>query len=149
MNTLQKRLVAFVLAVSAAALPLAVACSNSAEGERCDVLSSNGGNDDCQDGLVCTSKTDLNGASSDLCCPPDRTTSTTPQCQVAHAPVGGDAGIPTDSGSTPDTGATEASVDSGRDAGIDSASSDASDAGSDASDASDASAAIDGDAGGG
>ena len=94
MNTSRKKLVAFALSASVAMVPLFVACSNNAEGERCDQLADNGGNDDCQDGLVCTSKTDLNGASSDLCCPPDRTTALTPQCQIAHAPVGGDAAPP-------------------------------------------------------
>lgn len=132
MNTLQKKLVAFALAASAAALPIVAACSNNAEGERCDVLACNGpcgpGNEpDCQDGLHCTSKTDLNGASSDLCCPPDRTTASTPQCQVAHAPVGGDAGVPgADSGPPADTGTNEAAVDGGGDGG---APIDASDAG--------------------
>ena len=126
MNTLRKRLVAFVLSASIVMVPLFVACSNNAEGERCDQLSSNGGNDDCQDGLICTSKTDLNGASSDLCCPQNRTTATTPQCQIAHAPVGGDAAPPppSDSGSTGDA------------AGDTGAQSDA-DAASEASDAAD------------
>lgn len=93
----EKKLVARIgVALLGAAVALA-ACSNQGEGGRCDQLASNGGNDDCQDGLVCTSSRDL-GSGSDLCCPPDRTTSTTAACQVKQAPIGGDAGIPDSSG---------------------------------------------------
>ena len=46
------------------AAPLA-ACSNQAEGERCD---RNNNNDDCQDGLVCKSSAEL-GGNADICCP--------------------------------------------------------------------------------
>ena len=42
------------------------ACGKQGEGQRCDVAN---GNDDCEDGLVCTKKKDL-GTLSDICCPP-------------------------------------------------------------------------------
>ena len=117
MKKLRTRLAAFVIASLTAALPFVVACSNNAEGERCDQASDNGGNDDCQDGLICTPKSDL-GTSSDLCCPADRTQATTPQCGVSHAPVGGDAGLPaTDSGGTTDTGAPDTGTKDASDAG--------------------------------
>lgn len=94
-------------------------CANQPEGERCDQNAANGGNDDCNDGFACTSKTDL-GSNSDICCPLDRTTATTAVCAVKHAPVGGNPGPP-DSGadastadtSTSDSSSTDATVDGG------------------------------------
>jgi hypothetical protein len=56
--------------VAAAAVAIGIGCSNYAEGERCDRDSYNFGNDDCQDGLVCTEASKL-GTNSDRCCPPD------------------------------------------------------------------------------
>jgi len=94
--------VAAVIVFGAASV---AACSNQGEGERCSQLAQNGGNDDCQDGLVCTSSTDL-GTGSDICCPQDRTQATTAVCAIKRAPVGGDAGIPGD-GSAADTGAQD------------------------------------------
>ncbi len=56
---------ALLVAVTLAGPVLAVACSNQAEGERCD---RNNDDEDCQDGLVCTSSQVL-GGSADICCP--------------------------------------------------------------------------------
>jgi hypothetical protein len=90
-----------------------------AEGERCDVRSDNAGNDDCQSGLRCTPKSELNGAQSDICCPPSRASATTAIC--AQPPSPGGNVPPTDSGaadtSVTDTGAPDQSVeDAGNDA---------------------------------
>jgi hypothetical protein len=112
---------ASALAVVLAAT-LAPACSNNAEGERCDTRADNAGNDDCQDGLRCTP--DIPGSQSDICCPPDRAQATTAICGVAPSPGGNVP--PTDAGaadvstadttvtpdtSTPDTSVTDATND--------------------------------------
>ena len=103
------------------------ACSGQGEGERCSTQADNNGDDDCA-GLKCWPAGQLNGSSTDRCCPADRTQATTPVCAVQTA-TGIDAGGPVDSGSVTDTGATE-----GGDAAKDSAGGDtgASDGGSDA-----------------
>ena len=78
------------------------ACSNQAEGERCDTHGDNGGNDDCKSGLVCVKAALLNGApASDRCCPPDRSRSSTDVCRLPSNPVGADSAPPdqTDAGS--------------------------------------------------
>jgi hypothetical protein len=113
---------------------LAVACSNQGEGERCDTLADNGGNDDCQDGLVCTPGTSLNPPqSTDRCCPQDRTQAQTSVCQQPTTSVGGDAAPPPfDSGlhdgpsgdssnpdSATDSSASDAPVDSPIDSPVD------------------------------
>jgi hypothetical protein len=78
-----------------------VACTNSREGQRCDVKN---GNDDCVEGLKCVRAGELNNVTSDRCCPVDTTLATDPACVVAQASVSGDAGT-----STPfDSGAAEA-----------------------------------------
>ncbi len=51
------------------------ACSNQAEGQRCNV---DNGNDDCESGLVCTSSREL-GGNADICCPASGQ-STSPEC---------------------------------------------------------------------
>jgi hypothetical protein len=50
-------------------------CSNQGEGERCSKLNDNpdGTSNDCQSGLVCTSK-DVLHSNADLCCPPSNPT---------------------------------------------------------------------------
>lgn len=115
--------------------PLAVpACSNMAEGERCDTKGENGGNDDCLDGLQCTKKEDL-GTSADLCCPPDRSKATAAACRLPPAPPGGDASIPPLPDGGPDVVVTEAggdAGDAGGDGGNDGGGDDAGDGSSDA-----------------
>lgn len=97
---------------------LGAACSGQGEGERCSTLSDNNGDSDCAGDLRCVAAGQLNGSSSDRCCPQDRSQATTPVCAVQTA-VGIDAGGPVDSGGTTDTGAGE-----GGDAAKDSASTD-------------------------
>jgi hypothetical protein len=103
-----RSIVATLLCLLGAGL-LAVACSNNGEGERCELNSSNSGNDDCQDGLVCTQ---VPGARSALCCPADRSKSSSAECR-GGANVG-DAAQPTpvDAGSTSDAAPTDASTTS-------------------------------------
>lgn len=106
---------AVLSAVLAVGLATVAACANQPEGERCDQNAANGGNDDCKDGLACTSKTDL-GTNSDICCPLDRTTATTAVCAVKHAPVGGNPGPPdsgADSSPASDASSSDATTDGG------------------------------------
>lgn len=91
---------------------IAVACSNNGEGERCEINSYNAGNDDCQDGLQCTQ---VPGARSALCCPVDRSKSSSAECRGganvgdAAQPTPVDAGTtPTDASATTDAAITDA-----------------------------------------
>jgi hypothetical protein len=55
-------------------------CQGQGEGEQCNRLAGNNGNDDCQSGLVCdTSVTSTPGFGR--CCPTDRTRATTTVCK--------------------------------------------------------------------
>jgi hypothetical protein len=105
------------------------ACSNSAEGERCQV---NNNNDDCADGLVCLASSQVNPSynSSDRCCPVDRTTASHPACTLLQNPVAGDSAPPPDTGpANPDTGTPDTFVpDTGIDTGVDAGDLDAADA---------------------
>ncbi len=103
----------FLAFVATGAVVLAAACSGQGEGERCSVLADSNGNDDCAGSFVCTPAGQLNGSSTDRCCPADRTQATTPVCAVQTA-VGIDAGLPTDANTTAD-GATEAGSDAAKD----------------------------------
>lgn len=92
-----------------------VACSNQAEGDRCQTAN---GNDDCQDGLICLASTQVNTNynSADRCCPVDRATATHPACTLLQNPVAGDSAPPADTGpvdtdSGGDTGAPDADAD--------------------------------------
>ncbi len=90
------RILVALLSLGAAVLAVALtlpSCSNQGEGDRCNVLGDNNGNDECQDGLVCTRAADL-GAPTDLCCPPDRRNATTAVCRIAQNPLMGDAAPP-------------------------------------------------------
>ncbi|MBX3261261.1 MAG: hypothetical protein KIS78_07125 [Labilithrix sp.] len=98
------------------------ACSNQGEGERCEVLN---GDDDCKtdEGLVCYPMDQLRNASSDRCCPADRSKATHPVC-VTPTTVIGDATTPADTGPAPSedasTGdASDASSDASSDADAD------------------------------
>ena len=117
-----------VAAVTFGALVFLVACSNQGEGARCDHLASNGGNDDCQNGLVCTPSSSLNGAGYDACCPQDRTQATTSVCSLSMA-TGIDASVTTPDSAvdsfvapTPDAATPEAApmVDAPVDSPVDS-----------------------------
>ena len=75
------------------------ACSNGGEGDRCDHLADNNGNDDCQNGLQCIRADAVNGSDrqSDRCCPTDRSTSAPGSVCALPMPsngLGADAAIP-------------------------------------------------------
>ncbi len=75
------------------------ACSNGGEGDRCDVNADNGGNDDCQNGLVCVPAAQLSGTGqqSALCCPGDRALSSAGSPCALVTPsngLGADSAIP-------------------------------------------------------
>lgn len=118
------KLVSVFLAVGLAGFVALSACSNYGEGERCETLN---GNDDCDDGLVCTPKSQLTAPfnSSDRCCPSDRTLATTTACAVPQNAVGTDAAPPSETGP-------------GVDATVGEAGKDAADAAEAATDAADA-----------
>ena len=90
-----------------AALISASACSDQAEGERCDP---NNGDSDCNSGLICTKFVSLNIASASgaaICCPPAGQPTTTTICQNQGNNLSTDAGSSTggsagDAGSSPD-----------------------------------------------
>lgn len=95
-----------VLALGLAVLLGQASCSNQSEGERCNTLGDNGGNDDCQVGLVCKPKSQLNGAQDDLCCP----LTGTPTVAACQAPGGGTVvPVPAEAGPTPDASSPDAS----------------------------------------
>jgi hypothetical protein len=105
------------------------ACSNNAEGERCQVANNN---DDCENGLICLASSQVNPSynSSDRCCPVDRTTASHPACTLLQNPVAGDSSPPADTGpANPDTGTVDTGTDTGTDTGADAGDTDASDAG--------------------
>lgn len=114
---------------------LFVACSNQAEGERCDPRF---GNDDCKDGLVCKRATELGGL-YDLCCP--ATGANVAECRRSISTDGGDLPAPdattTDGATTDGATTSDAGSDSGSDAPVDSASDAPKDAPADGSDAGD------------
>ena len=95
------RFAAFVLPVLAA---LAFAsCSNEGEGQPCSLYAGNGGNDDCQSGLICTVVT-----AGDRCCPSDRTTAKTSECALSSAASGDASPAPPVDGSTSESSSPEA-----------------------------------------
>ncbi len=73
------------------------ACSSQGEGQRCNV---DNGNDDCEEGLVCTSSREL-GGNADICCPASGT-SNSPDCTkggtTAAGTGGGTTGVTTGGG---------------------------------------------------
>ena len=99
---------------------LFVACSNQAEGERCDPRFAN---EDCRDGLICKRATELGGL-YDLCCP--ATGANVVECRRSISTDGGDP-------PAPDAATSDAATDAKLDAPFDSGSADAgNDATSDA-----------------
>lgn len=105
-----------VLALGLVVLVGQASCSNQSEGQRCNTLGDNGGNDDCQDGLVCKPKAQLNGAQDDLCCP----LTGTPTVAACQAPGGGAVvPVPAETGPAPDATPSDASGDAPADTGTD------------------------------
>lgn len=94
------------------------ACSNNAEGERCQTANNN---DDCEQGLICLASSQVNPSynSSDRCCPVDRTQATHPACTLLTNPVAGDSSPPADTGPAQDTGTSDTGTDTGVDSGTD------------------------------
>lgn len=80
-------------------------CSRQAEGERCDYNAN--GDDDCEDGLLCTPK-----VGADRCCPPSGAPIDDSRCLAADAPSGGPSGG-TSSGGSSTGGSTTAGSSSG------------------------------------
>ncbi len=111
------------------------ACSNGAEGDRCEYDNLN---DDCQDGLICIPASPRPGApytvnqqyaNSDRCCPPVQSQATHPAC-LPSTGTGGD-------GSAPEAGPSDGGTDSSSDVSVDAPADSPSDA-TDAADAPDA-----------
>lgn len=120
---------AFVLLL--AGIMIGSACSNQGEGERCEEQN---GNNDCNtdEGLICFKKSDLNSsASSDTCCPRDRTKATSPVCKIqSKFDEPGDGAVTPRPDATADADATDgldASGDGSSDASEDANPVDASD----------------------
>jgi hypothetical protein len=111
-----------VLAVLA--LELAPACSNESEGQPCNQLAGNSGNDDCQSPLVCTVV-----PAGTRCCPTDRSQATTVECSVSAGKPPGDSAPPPETEGGAEASVAEAAADAPSDA------ADAADALSDAADA--------------
>ena len=140
MKRLSFSLVSLGLAAALAAT-LAPGCTTHGEGGRCNPknTTSTGGFADCDNGLVCTSGFLLalpeGGASqADICCPVDRSQSTTDICKGSPISPGSDASIPdaTTDQSTSDVTTSDVVTDVTTDVQTDSSPSDAS---SDAGDA--------------
>jgi hypothetical protein len=99
---------AVLLLSAAAAASIVAACSNQGEGEVCDRRAGNNGNDDCQSGLVCV--TTLVPA---RCCPPDRSTATTPACALGTPGIGDASSAPPDGAPPMSDAAGDAPADAG------------------------------------
>ena len=70
---------------------LACACSRQAEGERCDPLN---GDQDCEDGLICVSSSELDQIEQGaLCCPPRGEAPNVDACNSAVPFFDTDAGM--------------------------------------------------------
>lgn len=120
-------------------LPLSIvpACSNQGEGERCDVLAANNGNDDCQAGLECVPPGQLQWPAPDggkpqttttgICCPTNRSTARVDVCKMNSSNIGNDASFMPD---VIEASANEGGMDAGE--GGSDASTEAGDAASDA-----------------
>ncbi len=104
----RNRIAAIVVVTVVGLFALPTACSNNAEGERCQ---SENGNDDCADGLTCIPKTQLVAPfnSADRCCPFVRQNATSAACKPGSGTIGNNP--PAEGGAdtgSPDTGATDA-----------------------------------------
>jgi hypothetical protein len=127
------RIVGIVLASILGGIATLTACSEQAEGDRCQVEN---GNEDCAAGLVCLASSaskGFNGGqgfvnapynSSDRCCPLNRETATHPACVLVSGTGTTDATAPdgetgpTPDATPPDTG-TDTSTTPDADAGGD------------------------------
>ncbi len=92
---------------------IAPGCSNQGEGEVCNLLAGNSGNDDCSSGFECSSILNTTAAQDKnigRCCLPlvARSQSTVAICQSQQSTGGADAAVPvdTDAATTADTGAS-------------------------------------------
>lgn len=86
--------------VALAAASLAPACSNQGLGQACNIENNSA---DCEDGLVCVSKTELLGT-SDICCPAEG--SDVPSCTPGGLTGGATTGTATGTGGAGGTGGT-------------------------------------------
>jgi hypothetical protein len=101
---------ALVSAVAALSIP---GCSQQGQGERCD--SAKNGDADCDDGLTCVAKGDLDGQTTDRCCPAANTETDT-RCRRLSGTIntggsgnsGGSAGSSTGGSVSPGGAAGEA-----------------------------------------
>ena len=107
MNLYLRRLVRISLASSLLLAALFPACSKRGVGERCD--STYAGDDDCEDGLVCTAADQLGGG-ADRCCPPE---SGSGNCLRRSSGTGGTSGTGGDGGSAGDDGSAGTSGGAG------------------------------------
>jgi hypothetical protein len=101
------RIVGLALGAVFAGFIALTACSNYAEGERCEL---GNGNEDCTSGLVCTPKARLAAPYnvSDRCCPPDLATATAVACVQPQAGFGADSAPPEETGPAPDATTVDA-----------------------------------------
>jgi hypothetical protein len=129
MRARRGKIAAIVTSLTVGGWLVLTACSNNAEGERCQV---NNNDDDCENGLICLPASQVNQSynGSDRCCPIDRSTATHPACTLLQNPVAGDSAPPADTGPvTPDTGTSDTgATDTGVDTGVDASDTDAADA---------------------
>jgi hypothetical protein len=120
------------LTLPIAALALAVACGGEGEGMPCDTAAGNGGDDDCANGLKCT--TGLTNAQGARCCPTDRTKATTPECSLGTAvgdaaspappDASGEAAAPAEASANDGATGAEAQADGGTEASAEAAATD-------------------------
>ena len=81
-------------------------CQGQGEGELCNRLAGNNGNDDCQSGLICnTAVTSTPGFGR--CCPNDQTTAKTTICKGSTSGVDASAAPPAAAGAVSADAATE------------------------------------------
>jgi hypothetical protein len=118
---------------------LFAACSGESEGQPCNQLAGNDGNDDCQSPLVCTVVANASGA---RCCPQDRTTAKTPECALSSETFDGANPAPPDSSTTEtasgegapaEASGSDGSVEGAAEAGVETGSAEAASDGSGAS----------------
>lgn len=113
---------------------LIAACSDEAEGQPCDPRAGNGGNDDCQSNLVCTTT----GVPSPRCCPQDRSQATTPECALPTSGVDANPNPPdvktgdTSSQDSPAEAKVEAAADAPTEGASDAPAESAAEGGGDA-----------------
>ena len=118
MRARRRKIAAVVTSLVVGGWLVLTACSNMAEGDRCQTENNN---DDCQDGLICLSKANVNQGynNSDRCCPPNRSTATHPACTQLQNPIAGDSAPPPDTGPVNNDSGSDTGVDTGVDTGAD------------------------------